>query len=269
MSSSDPEGSIVSLEGVGYRYPNGTLALEGVDVDFRDSSITAVVGPSGCGKSSLLAVLSGLRSASAGAVKWAERSAGDDRHDVSMMFQTDTVLPWLTVEKNARLSQRYGRRRYDSATFDDTVDQLIEAVGLTQHRRRYPYQLSGGMRRRVAFLTAVAANPRVLLLDEPFSALDEPTRLSIHQSVLDVVRATQTSVVLVTHDLAEAASLADTVVMMKGSPGQVAKCYEVPFGKDRDVMQLRETPEFQQLNAELWHDLRRVIQGEALADGND
>jgi ABC-type nitrate/sulfonate/bicarbonate transport system ATPase subunit len=139
-------------------------------------------------------------------------------------------------------------------------DELLAMAGLEGFEKAYPYELSGGMRRRVAFITAMAAQPRLLLLDEPFSSLDEPTRVAIHQDVLEIVRRLGTSVVLVTHDLAEAASLCDRILILTARPGRVAVECDVPFGPERDMLALREQPDFLALNGRLWHDLSRQIE---------
>jgi ABC-type nitrate/sulfonate/bicarbonate transport system ATPase subunit len=175
-----------------------------------------------------------------------------------MVFQKDTLLPWLTVDGNVRVFYTLNRERRDEA--EPLVSDLIELAGLGDFRDAYPYQLSGGMRRRTAFITAMAAQPRLLLLDEPFSSLDEPTRVAIHQDVLDIIKRLHTTVVLVTHDLAEAASLCDRVLVLRHRPGAVAASHEIPFGDERLVLELRQQPSFLELYGELWHDLSLQIE---------
>ena len=147
------------------------------------------------------------------------------------------------------------------------MTRLRDLVGLTEFRRAYPYQLSGGMRRRVAFLSGVAPMPQVILLDEPFSALDEPTRVNIHEEVMRIVAELGMAVVLVTHDLSEAISLSDRVCILTKRPAQVAKIVDIPFGKDRDVRALRETNEYQDIYKTLWHELNVQI-ADAQADAD-
>ncbi|HWL43682.1 MAG TPA: ATP-binding cassette domain-containing protein [Ilumatobacter sp.] len=254
---SQPAESLVDLAKVSFAYAGGALALNRVSISVPRGKVTTVVGPSGCGKSTLLALLSGMRRALSGSINWSVDHQDRDKHPVSMMFQKDTLLPWLTVEQNAGFFGKLHKHRRAETT--ELAEHLLETVGLTAARKMYPYQLSGGMRRRLAFVVAMSARPRLLLLDEPFSALDEPTRVQVHQSVLDVFERQSTTVVLVTHDLAEAASLSDQIVMLSRGPGQVVERYGVGFGDRRDVLALREQADFQQLVGSLWHDLRSQL----------
>jgi ABC-type nitrate/sulfonate/bicarbonate transport system ATPase subunit len=137
--------------------------------------------------------------------------------------------------------------------------ELIKLAGLDGFEGLYPYQLSGGMRRRTAFLSSVAPFPRVLLLDEPFSALDEPTRIGLHQDVFDIVRRYAITVILVTHDIAEAISLSDEIVLLSKGPAVVRSIRRVPFGNERQMLDLRKMPEFLELYGELWDELSNEI----------
>jgi ABC-type nitrate/sulfonate/bicarbonate transport system ATPase subunit len=171
-----------------------------------------------------------------------------------MVSQKETLLPWLKVKDQVALHFRL-RRQHKSVRVRAWVQDLLGLVGLGDFQDAYPYQLSGGMRRRVAFLTAVAPIPQVLLLDEPFSSVDEPTRLIIHQDVFDITRQYEITTVLVTHDLAEAMSLSDEVVILTRGPGRVAATHTMPFGPERDIVALREQPEFLELYGKLWREL--------------
>jgi ABC-type nitrate/sulfonate/bicarbonate transport system ATPase subunit len=139
-------------------------------------------------------------------------------------------------------------------------------VGLDGFARAYPKQLSGGMRRRVAFLAGIAPRPNMLLLDEPFSSVDEPSRVRIHQEVLGIVNRFKTTTVLVTHDLAEAITLSNRVAIFSARPGRVVAVHEIPFGGERNVLELRDTPEFLELYGHLWHELSAQIAKSAEAD---
>jgi NitT/TauT family transport system ATP-binding protein len=252
---------IASLRHLSFTYPNGTQALDRLSLDIPEGGVLGVCGPSGCGKSSLLSLLAGIRLPSAGQIVWSDdpivREGKAPRHPLSMVFQKDTLLPWATVDANVRLFYTLNKRRRAEA--DEIVAELLELTGLTAFKDAYPYRLSGGMRRRAAFISALAAQPRMLLLDEPFSSLDEPTRVAIHQDVFDILRRLGTTVVLVTHDLAEAASLCDEIVILTHRPASIAARHQVPFGSERVIMQLREQPEFLELYGRLWHDLSRQI----------
>jgi NitT/TauT family transport system ATP-binding protein len=257
----------LALENVAYTYPSGVEALAGASLEVREGSVVAVVGPSGCGKSTLLSLVAGILSPSAGRVVWGDEKDGREsgsrvsRRRFSLVFQKDTLLPWLTVEANVGFGLRY--LSMTRSERQERCESLIEMAGLSDFRKAYPYQLSGGMRRRVAFLAGVAPQPEVLLLDEPFSALDEPTRLEIHAAVLAIIRRLGMSVVLVTHDLAEAISLSDVVHVMTARPGRVASSHVMPFPKVRDVQALRETDEFLSSYGTLWHELGQQIRAGA------
>lgn len=250
--------TIVDLDALTYAYPNGRLALEDVSLGIRRGGLTAVVGPSGCGKSTLLKLVAGLLEATSGSLR-THFDVSSGRHPVLMVFQQDTLLPWLKVRDNVALFYRLRGSTRSRAEMAAHVEELLDLVGLREFADAHPRELSGGMRRRVAFLAGVAPEPQLLLLDEPFSAVDEPTRIQIHQEVHGIIHRLDLSVVLVTHDLAEAISLADQVVILSALPGRVASVYEVPLGRERDVLALRDTPQFLELYGELWQSLSREI----------
>jgi NitT/TauT family transport system ATP-binding protein len=239
-----------------------------VSLTIGRGQIVSVVGPSGCGKSTLLSLIAGLREPTQGAVRW-HNSAGDEPDARSsrlftMVFQKDTLLPWLSVRSNVAFGLRYVEMS-DSAR-KERLSWLLELGGLTEFAQAYPYQLSGGMRRRVAFLAAIAPLPKVLLLDEPFSALDEPTRVELHNRILAIVYELGMSVFLATHDLGEAVSLSDEVHILTRRPARVADTHLVGFGHDRDVLAIRETEEYLGLYRELWSGLRRQIKPSEASD---
>jgi ABC-type nitrate/sulfonate/bicarbonate transport system ATPase subunit len=256
------ETSVLTIDHLRYTYPalrsqTPVLAVEDVSLKVRPGTVTSIVGPSGCGKSTLLSLIAGLQPPDDGAVLWTPSHTADleakKQRLFTMVFQKDTVLPWLRVEANIAWGLRY--LNMTAQERDARVTQLLELVGLTESRRSYPYQLSGGMRRRVAFLTGVAPMPQVMLLDEPFSALDEPTRVNIHVEVMRIVAELGMAVILVTHDLSEAITMSDQVCILTKRPARVARVFDLPFGRDRDVRALRETDEYQELYKTMWHEL--------------
>jgi NitT/TauT family transport system ATP-binding protein len=257
-------GVAARYRGVGFRYPTGTEALAGLDLEVRAGEVTGIVGPSGCGKSTTLALLAGLADATAGSVEIAPSIR--EGHPLSMVFQQDTLLPWLTVEQNVGLHFRF---RGGARHAKDEIASLLRMVGLDGFARAYPKQLSGGMRRRVAFLAGIAPKPNMLLLDEPISTVDEPSRVRIHQEVLGIVNRFRTTTVLVTHDLAEAITLSNRVAIFSARPGRVVAVHEIPFGEDRNVFELRDTPEFLELYGQLWHELSTQIAKSAEAETVD
>lgn len=238
-----------------FAYVPSVPVLEDVSFTLREGSVLGIVGPSGCGKSTVLSILAGLHRPGSGTVRWAPQATSKDRHKLAMVFQRDTLLPWLTASDNAALHFRFRNSHTPKAEARERVAALMKMAGLEGSEGKYPYQLSGGMRRRVAFLTAVAPQPRTLLLDEPFSSLDEPTRVAIHQDVLRIIKRLGITVVLVTHDLAEAISLCDDVLILSTRPARVFKQHHIPFGDDREMLRLRQTPEFLGLYATLWEQL--------------
>jgi ABC-type nitrate/sulfonate/bicarbonate transport system ATPase subunit len=239
---------IVSLRDITYTYPNGLQALGGINLAVQRGEFISIVGPSGCGKSTLLRILAGLRPATTGQVD--RRFSESDSHPCSMVFQENTLLPWRKVRDNVALQFKFAHRKH--ATYRDHVSHLLDMVGLRHFADFYPDNLSGGMKRRVALLTAVAPLPELLLLDEPFSALDEPTRVTIHRDMYRLVGEFGITTVLVTHDLAEAISLSDRVLVLSRAPATIVQEYVVGFGKHRDITHLRTQPAFLELYGTLW-----------------
>ena len=222
--------------------------------------MTGGVGPSGCGKPTRRARVAGLLAPASGRVAWAPDTADPPRHPLTMMFQKDTLLPWLTVENNIGLHFRVSTSRLSKEQQRARIAELISLAGLDGAERKFPYQLSGGMRRRTAFLTSVAPHPRTLLLDEPFSALDEPTRIGIHQDIFNIVKREGITVLLITHDLGEAITLSDQVLVLTAQPASVFRRFESPFGAERNFLELRESAQFLELYGQVWEQLAVQIQ---------
>ena len=268
MNSATPP--VLALGDVRFVYRNGLQALDGVTFDVPPGQVVAVVGPSGCGKSTLLAIIAGLVKATSGSLEWnipEVEPGADTNHRLSLLFQKDTVLPWRTVERNVEFGlENLGIRK---AQRKKRVDDLLEVGELGDFRKSYPIALSGGMRRRLGLLMVMAVRPRVLLLDEPFAAVDEPTRVGLHEYVLKIVYEFGTSVVIVTHDLGEAITLGDTVHALSSRPGRVVASYQIPFGHDRDVYELRLENAYQDVYKNIWAETwsekmkERAVRGEA------
>ena len=252
---------LVAVEGLRYAYPGGLVAVDGRDFTLGVGEVLSIVGPSGCGKSTLLSLLAGLKQPLDGTVTWntdivgQETAAGTKplRRKLSLVFQRDTVLPWRTVEQNVALGLNYVS--ISKQERQERISSLLRLVRMEDSRKMYPNQLSGGMRRRVALLTGVAPLPHLLMLDESFAALDEPTRVSVHQDLLEIIYRLGLSVILVTHDLAEAITLGDRVLVLTKRPAKVARVIETKLGHDRNIRTVRERPEYQHLYAETWHEL--------------
>ncbi len=229
-------------------------ALGPVDLALRRGEFFAVVGPSGCGKSTLLEILAGLAEASEGRVEFEGRPIGAGVPDgVGVVFQEDAAFPWLTVADNIAFGlQQLG---LSAAERQRRVAEAIETMGLDGFATSYPAQLSGGMRQRVCIARTLVTQPRLILLDEPFGALDQQTRLIMGEELLRLWRRTGATVLLITHALDEAAMLADRIGVMSARPGRILEVVETGWPAERDS-RIVERPEFGAITARLWSWLR-------------
>ena len=223
----------------------------------------AVVGPTGCGKSTLLNIAAGLLEPSAGSVRvLGERLTGVNRH-AGYMFQSDALLPWLSALDNIELGLHY--RGAEPAETRERAVAWLNRVGLSGHGDRYPHQLSGGMKKRVALAQILILDPKILLMDEPFSALDIQTRQLMENELLELWSADRKSVVFITHDLEEAIALSDRVVVLSAGPethplGE----FVIDLPRPRDVAEVRMTPRFVELHTDIWHAMKdEVLKGYA------
>jgi len=237
----------VVCHGVGKRFatgPNAVVALAGADLELRPGTVTAIVGPSGCGKSTLLRIIAGLEQATTGSVT----IDGDDparlrkRGEIAVAFQDASLLPWRTVRSNVALALRLARRPADP----QRVDHLLDLVGLAGFEHARPAQLSGGMRQRAAIARCLVTRPRLLLLDEPFGAVDELTRRRLNLELPPTWQDLGTTTLLVTHSIPEAILLADVVAVMTARPGTIAAVVPVPIDRPRRAHHLH-SPEFHAL----------------------
>ena len=216
-----------------------------------------MVGPTGCGKSTTLALISGLEPPSEGEVEVFGQSVGGIAEGIGYVFQSDAVFPWKTVLENVAAGPRY--RGVSNRDARERARDWITRVGLAGFEDRYPYQLSGGMRKRVALAQSLINGPRILLMDEPFSALDVQTRTLMENELLNLWSATSASVVFVTHDLEEAISLSDRVFVITAGPGTVKSTYKVDLPRPRNVAEIRFQPRFVEIYEEIWKDLRDEV----------
>jgi NitT/TauT family transport system ATP-binding protein len=226
------------------------------DVSFEVArgEIVTVVGPSGCGKSTLLHMIAGLVLPSRGEILVSGAPvAGRIPPSLGYMFQRDTVLPWYTVRRNAGLALEYAG--WDRARIHERVDALLALGRLSAYADLYPYQLSGGMRRRLALVMTLAREPAVLLMDEPFGALDTHTKTRLHADLLEILHRLGQTAIFVTHDLAEAITLGHRVIVLSGPPSRVLLDHSTTLPRDRDVYTIRETDEFMVSFKRVWHVL--------------
>lgn len=234
--------------------PHGSVvtALSGIDLSISDGEFVSLLGTSGCGKSTLLRIIAGLETATSGSVSVDGRVVDRPGADRGMVFQAYTLFPWRTVLRNITfgMEQRGVRRRQAMAA----AQEYVELVGLSGFEDVYPSSLSGGMKQRVALARALAADPQVLLLDEPFGALDMQTRESMQDLLRQVWERTHKTVVMVTHDVDEAVLLSDRIVIMVGQPGVVRQTIDVELGEQRDA-ETRFSPEFLEYRRSAAHAL--------------
>jgi NitT/TauT family transport system ATP-binding protein len=229
-------------------------ALGPVDLDLKRGEFFAVVGPSGCGKSTLLELLAGLQPPTEGMVTFEGQSiSGTVPDGIGVVFQEDATFPWLTVWDNAAFGLR--RAGAPAAEVRSRVDDAIAFMGLKDFARAYPLQLSGGMRQRVCIARTLVLQPRLILLDEPFGALDAQTRLLMGEEVLRLWRGTGATILLITHALDEAAMLADRVGAMSARPGRFIEIIATGWQRERDSSIVRE-PAFAEITGRLWDNLR-------------
>jgi sulfonate transport system ATP-binding protein len=253
--------SAIELRGVTKRFltPSGGVytALHDLDLAVEPGEFCAVVGPTGCGKSTTLALISGLEPASEGEVEVFGKPVQGIASGIGYVFQSDAVFPWKTVLENVAAGPRYhGTSSRDARA---AAREWIARVGLAGFEDRYPYQLSGGMRKRVALAQSLINGPRILLMDEPFSALDVQTRSLMENELLSLWSSTSASVVFVTHDLEEAISMSDRVFVITAAPGTVKSNYRVDLPRPRNVAEIRFQPRFTEIYEEIWNDLRDEV----------
>jgi NitT/TauT family transport system ATP-binding protein len=233
-------------------------ALTDVSLEVAAGEFVTIVGPTGCGKSTTLSLISGLEPVSAGTVEVRGRPVTGIPEGVGYMFQNDAVLPWKSVLDNVALGLRY--RKVPKHEAHEQARSWIDRVGLTGFEDRYPHQLSGGMRKRVAMAQTLITEPSLLLLDEPFGALDVQTRELMQDELLGLWSGTGAAVVFVTHDLTEAISLADRVVVMTAGPATVKDVVPIDLPRPRKVEEIRLTPEFTALYRTVWDSLREEVE---------
>src|SRR6202171_6427028 len=251
-------GAAIEIAGLRKEYgrdAGAVVALTDIDLSIAPGEFVCIVGPSGCGKSTLLRILAGLDRQSDGSIKvaadgWAVENA--------MVFQESGLFPWMNVEANVRFGlMTRGVPAQEAAA---RVDAALKLVGLTKFRRHYPHQLSGGMRQRSAIARAFVTDPAMLLMDEPFAALDAQNRVILHAELGRLWEQTRKTVVYITHSIDEALLLGDRTVVMTAQPGRITQVIDVPSPHPRDVLALSASAEFGRLKLEIW----RVLEDEVM-----
>ncbi len=242
---------MIAMDHVSMHFFNqdGVLAvLDDISFTLRQGEIAALLGPSGCGKSTILNILSGLLEPTGGAIK---------RHgSIGYMFQRDHLLDWRTIYDNVVIGLEVQKLQKSEAHLQK-VERLLRTYGLWEFRKRYPRELSGGMRQRAALIRTLAVDPDVLLLDEPFSALDSQTRLMVSEDICSIIRQEQKATLLVTHDISEAISFADIIYTLSKRPARVCSVYPLKLTTEqpRTPLKSRKAPEFQQYFNTIWEEM--------------
>jgi NitT/TauT family transport system ATP-binding protein len=251
--------SIIEIEHLDFTYTEGQKVIDDFNLTIYDQELITIVGASGCGKSTLLNIIAGLLPPTHGIVRIKGLEVSQPGPDRTMVFQDDAVFPWYTVRQNVEYGLRV--QKIPEQKRNELVDYYINLVGLNDARDLFPRQLSGGMRKRVDVARAIATRPEVLLMDEPFAALDVLTKQRLQEEFLNIWSANRVTVIFVTHDLEEALYLSDRVVVMTPNPGKVRALVEVPFDRPREP-DIKTILEFQQMRRELGYILleRKEIQ---------
>jgi NitT/TauT family transport system ATP-binding protein len=232
-----------------------TQALAGVSLEIDDGEFLCIVGPSGCGKTTLLRIMAELETPSTGTVEMRRAGAGD-RPLHSMVFQEHSLFPWLTVRDNVAFGLEM--RGVARAERVERAGAFIRMVGLENFRDHYPHQLSGGMKQRASLARAFVNDPEVLLMDEPFAALDAQNKVLLQEELLKIWEQNRKTVVYITHAIDEALLLGDRVAIMTGVPGRIKEILDVTFARPRDVVETRALPRFTELTVHIW----RVLESE-------
>ena len=222
-----PAPAIVSLRNVGKTFESGTVALDGLDLEVRDGEFVSLLGPSGCGKSTALRIVAGLSAPSVGAIEWPAGSG-----QIGFVFQEPTLMPWADVAANVRLPLRLAYA--DETQSRAAVHRTLERVGLAEFAQSYPRQLSGGMKMRASIARALVTEPQLLLMDEPFAALDEITRFKLNNDLLTLWQELRRTVIFVTHSVFESVFLSQRIVVMTPRPGRVFADIAIPAPYPRD-----------------------------------
>jgi NitT/TauT family transport system ATP-binding protein len=253
-----PAGVKISVRGLRKEFTAGRLsvvALERCDFEVHDGEFICIVGPSGCGKTTLLRIVGGLESPSEGEVVVKRRSPGHPL--TSMIFQEASIFPWMTVKANVAYGLRL--RGVDANRTEAAVRHFLTLTGLEPFADAFPFQLSGGMKQRVSVARAFANDPEVLLMDEPFAALDEQNKIVLQEELLRIWSETKKTVIFITHSIDEALVMGDRVLVMSKRPGHLKADIPIAFRRPRAVYDLKGDPDFGRLGREIWTLLREEV----------
>lgn len=257
--------SLLQLSRVDFGFPGEPLLLRGLDLAVHRGEFVSILGPSGCGKSTIMNIAAGLLKASAGSVVFDGKALAGVNREVGYMTQTDTNLPWLTVAKNILLPLEL--RGTPPAERQQKLAQVLQLVNLADRANYYPAALSGGMKRRALLARSLVYSPPMLLMDEPFAALDAQLRETMHKELRATVSRLHESVLFVTHDISEAVLLSDRILVLAGRPLKVLAEIVPSFGPDRDLDAVRVSPEYTRIENEIRQMLRGASMPKRLEEG--
>ena len=246
---------ILRLENISLAYQTETdeiRALSSISFSVEKGEFVAIIGPSGCGKTSILSIIAGLLKPSGGRVTLCGEEIKKGKNSIGYMLQKDELFPWRTIEENAYLPLEV--KKLKSADEKKKVNRLLEKYGLWEFRKKYPSQLSGGMRQRAALIRTMASSPDLLLLDEPFSALDYQTRFSVCDDLYEIIKNEKKTTLLVTHDISEALSTADRIIVLTKRPSKILNIHMIDLDKSVSPLR-RKDPHFSKWFERLWREL--------------
>ena len=248
---------VLKLENISKKYQakNGEIeALKDINFSVKEGEFVSIIGPSGCGKSTLLSIIAGLESKSNGKIYIDEIETDDVSSKIGYMLQKDSLLEWRTIYNNVIFGLEITHRK--TKENEEYVKELLKKYNLYEFKDKYPAQLSGGMRQRVALIRTLAIRPEILLLDEAFSALDYQTRIMVTKDIYNILRNENITTVMVTHDISEAISMSDRVIVLSKRPATVKKIYEIDFEmENRNPMNARKSSKFSKYFDSLWKEL--------------
>lgn len=250
--------SIIDIKGMSHAYggAGGTLALSDVNLEIRKNEFVTLLGPSGCGKTTLMRAIGGLVTPTTGSVMVNGKQVRGPNLDCAIVFQNFALMPWASVLQNVAFGLEM--RGVGKAERMEKAREAIALVGLRGFEDKYPKQLSGGMQQRVGLARALVVSTPIMLMDEPFGALDQQTRRYMQEELLNIWQQDQRSVVFVTHDMEEAILLADRVVLMSNRPGRIEEVLDINFERPRNPEEVERMPEFIELKEYLWNRLRQM-----------
>ncbi len=250
--------SILEIKGISKKYQNKkgeVLALENVNFRVKEGEFVSIIGPSGCGKSTLLSIISGLEKKTSGDIYIDNKKTNGVSEEIGYMLQKDCLLEWRNIWSNSVLGLEIKKKLNKENKI--YVEELLKKYNLYEFKDKYPSELSGGMRQRAALIRTLATKPKILLLDEAFSALDYQTRIMVTNDIYSILRKEKMTAIIVTHDISEAISMSDRVIVLTKRPGRVKDIYKINFKniENRNPINVREDPEFSQYFNKLWREL--------------